>query len=164
MYIFRAVNASLCWFNNVVGVYLVQVCLHLIGQQGLVFLQYRIIGAPKKFKKWPRPLFGRRSYHTCHQKPNPSRETVLLGKWVSRWHRVDSALGFLSSRPKIGSPGPSPASECCSFPFGSGGGTHSLAGEGAGGPIRTKGQTLGYSRYSKIPLRKMIGNLVDING
>jgi hypothetical protein len=36
------VNASLRWLNNVVGVYLVQVSLLLIGQQGLVdFFRYR---------------------------------------------------------------------------------------------------------------------------
>ncbi len=35
-------NASLRWLNNVVGVYLVQVSLLLIGQQGLVdFFRYR---------------------------------------------------------------------------------------------------------------------------
>ncbi len=28
-----------------------------------------------------------------------------------------------------------------------GGGTHSLAGEGVGGPVRTRGQTLWYSRF-----------------
>ena len=32
---FMAVNASLCWLNNVSGVYLIQVSLLLIGQQGL---------------------------------------------------------------------------------------------------------------------------------
>jgi hypothetical protein len=36
-----AVNASLRWLNNVVGMYLVQVSLLLIGQQGLVdFFRY----------------------------------------------------------------------------------------------------------------------------
>jgi hypothetical protein len=36
------VNASLSWLNNVVGVYLDQVSLLLIGQQGLVnFFTYR---------------------------------------------------------------------------------------------------------------------------
>ncbi len=35
-------------------------------------------------------------------------------------------------------------------------GTHSLAGEWAGEPIRTKGQTLWHSRYSVIPLREVI--------
>jgi hypothetical protein len=27
-------------------------------------------------KKWPRPLFKYRTKHKCHQKSNPSRETV----------------------------------------------------------------------------------------
>ncbi len=35
MYLFLAVKASLRWLNNVGGVYLVQVSLLLIGQQGL---------------------------------------------------------------------------------------------------------------------------------
>jgi hypothetical protein len=34
----------------------------------------------KKFKNWPRPLFGPRADHACHQKPNPSRETVPLSR------------------------------------------------------------------------------------
>ncbi len=41
------------------------------------FLRYKIIGAQKKFPKWPRPLFWPKTNHRCHQKPNPSRETVL---------------------------------------------------------------------------------------
>jgi hypothetical protein len=40
--VFRAVKASLCWLNNVNGVYLVLVYLLLIGQQGLGhFFKYR---------------------------------------------------------------------------------------------------------------------------
>jgi hypothetical protein len=39
------------------------------------FLQYKIIVALKKFKKRPRPP---KTNHTCHQKLNPSRETVPL--------------------------------------------------------------------------------------
>jgi hypothetical protein len=48
--------------------------------------------------------------------------------------------------------------------------THSLAREGAGGePIRTKGQTLWYSRHSVIPLRarkdvKIIKKLLKLKG
>jgi hypothetical protein len=34
--VFLAVNASLHWLNNVIGVYLTQVSLLLIGQLGLV--------------------------------------------------------------------------------------------------------------------------------
>jgi hypothetical protein len=37
-----------------------------------------IIEAPQKFKKWPRPLIRPKTTQTCHQKPNPSRETVPL--------------------------------------------------------------------------------------
>jgi hypothetical protein len=40
--IFLVVNASLRWLNNVSGMYLVQISLLLIGQQGLGnFLEYR---------------------------------------------------------------------------------------------------------------------------
>ncbi len=53
------VNASFRWLNNVVGVYLVQVSLLLIG-----------------------PLFRPKNNHTCHEKLNPSRETVPLRKWT----------------------------------------------------------------------------------
>ncbi len=41
-------------------------------------MQYKIIGAPEKFNKWTRPLFRPKTNHTCHQKPNPFRETVPL--------------------------------------------------------------------------------------
>jgi hypothetical protein len=41
-------------------------------------LLQKIIVAPKKFKKWPRPLFRPKTNHTCRQKPNPSRVTVPL--------------------------------------------------------------------------------------
>ena len=34
--------------------------------------------AAKKLKNWPSPLFRPRTNHTCHQKPNPSREAVPL--------------------------------------------------------------------------------------
>jgi hypothetical protein len=35
-------------------------------------MRQKIIGAPKNFKNWLRPLFA------CHQKPNLSREKVPL--------------------------------------------------------------------------------------
>jgi hypothetical protein len=46
-------------------------------------------------------------------------------------------IGLFSSRPNWDSPNPSPAGECVP-PFGSGG-THSLAGEGVGGPNSDEG-------------------------
>jgi hypothetical protein len=45
-------------------------------------LRFKIIGAPKNFKNWPCPLFRPKTNNTCHQKPNPSRETVLLIVYV----------------------------------------------------------------------------------
>ncbi len=63
-------------------------------------------------------------------------------------HRVDRVLGFLSSTPNwLPPPPPSVPPPHLRFQ----GGEHSLAG--GGGPIRTKGQTLWYSRNSIIPLR-----------
>jgi hypothetical protein len=41
-------------------------------------LHHKTIGAPKKFKNWPRPLFRPRTNHTCHQKPN-SRDIPVKG-------------------------------------------------------------------------------------
>ncbi len=38
-------------------------------------LRFKIIGAPKQLKKWSFPLFSPKTNPTCHQKPNPSRET-----------------------------------------------------------------------------------------
>jgi hypothetical protein len=60
--------------------------LTLLGQRKLAltvrnstlhFLCYKIIGAPKKFKNWPRPLFRSRTDHACPQMPNPSRDSPL---------------------------------------------------------------------------------------
>jgi hypothetical protein len=51
--VFLTVNASFRWLNNIAGVYLVQVSVLHIGQQDLVFLQYKITGAPKKYKNGP---------------------------------------------------------------------------------------------------------------
>ncbi len=46
------------------------ICVHL--------LHYKILAAPKKFKKRPRRLNRPKANHKCHKKPNPSREPVLL--------------------------------------------------------------------------------------
>jgi hypothetical protein len=48
------------------------------GSEEIHFLRYKIIGAQKKFKNWPLPLFRPRTDHACPQKRNPSRETVPL--------------------------------------------------------------------------------------
>jgi hypothetical protein len=48
-------------------------------------------------------------------------------------------LGFFSSRPNRESPTPSTAGEYVPSSFGSVGDTHSLAGEGVGGPNSDKG-------------------------
>ncbi len=60
-------------------------------------------------------------------------------------HRVDRVLGFFSSLPNWDPPTHSSPGECVPLPLVKGG-THSLAGEW-GVPIRTRGQTLCYSRY-----------------
>jgi hypothetical protein len=61
----------------------------------------------------------------------------------------------LSLQSSVLAPALSPASECCPLPrLITGGGTHSLAGEGMGGPNSDEGTaTFWYSRYSIIPLR-----------
>ncbi len=52
--------------------------------------------------------------------------------------RVDRVPGFLSSRPNWFSPPPHPQASVA-FPFDTGGGTHSLTGEGVGGPNSDEG-------------------------
>jgi hypothetical protein len=55
--VFFPVNVSLRWLNNVTGVYLVQVSLLLIGQQGWGhFFEYRAIGL-RGLAAWTRTDF-----------------------------------------------------------------------------------------------------------
>ncbi len=61
---------------------------------------------------------------------------------------IDRVLGFFSSRPNLDPPTPSPAGECIPPPPLVVGETHSLEGEGVGGPNPDEGQTLWYSRYT----------------
>jgi hypothetical protein len=71
----------------------------------------------------------------------------LVSTTVSIIYVVDRVIDFFSSRPNWDHPSPpttSPAGECSPSLFS--GGEHKLAGEGVGGPISDKGQTL-YSRY-----------------
>ncbi len=53
------------------------------------FLRYKIIGAPKKFKKFLRPLFWPKTNHIQYVikslKPNPSREIVPLRARLNVW-------------------------------------------------------------------------------
>jgi hypothetical protein len=42
------------------------------------FLRYKIIGTPKNFLKWPRPLFRPKTIHIC-QMSDPSRDIVPWG-------------------------------------------------------------------------------------
>ncbi len=51
-----------------------------INREKFTLFRYKIIGAPKKFKNWPRPSFRSRTDHARSQKPNPSRETVPLNQ------------------------------------------------------------------------------------
>ncbi len=55
--LFLAVNARFRWLNNVSGVYLVQVSLLLIGQQGLGHF----------FRYWPLLPIGWRTVQIVHQ-------------------------------------------------------------------------------------------------
>ncbi len=64
-------------------------------------------------------------------------------------HRVDRVLSFFSSRPNWDSPTPLTRIRVPVPPprFGSGGGTFACGRGGGGVPIRTRWQTLWYSRY-----------------
>ncbi len=81
----------------------------------------------------------------------PTPEKVLK---LGHSHRIDTESGFHSSLPNRLPPPPHPQASVALPPLvpGGGGGAHSLAGEGAGEPIRTKGQTLWNSSFSIIPL------------
>jgi hypothetical protein len=72
---------------------------------------------------------------------------VMLAKIRFRSH-AQSARLFLQSS-ELGPPQSLTLRRVCPPPFGSAGGTHPLTGEGwvLGVPIRTRGQTLWYSRY-----------------
>jgi hypothetical protein len=62
-----------------------------------------------------------------------------LGWYLYTTDRVDIVLGY-STVVRIGAPTPSPAGECAPPPpFGSEGGTQSLAGERVGGPNSDEG-------------------------
>jgi hypothetical protein len=50
-----------------------------------------------KFKKWPHPLFRPGTNHACHQKPNPSRETVPSNSKIS-WPTVKYKFFFKPAR------------------------------------------------------------------
>ncbi len=63
------------------------------------------------------------------------KNQILLGKVQSR----ESARPFLQLS-KFGVPHPLTRRRVCPPPFGSGGGTHALAGEGAGGPNSDEGR------------------------
>jgi hypothetical protein len=60
--------------------------------------------------------------------PKPKSDSVALSRQSARLSLQSSQLGP-----------PSPAGECVLLPFGSRGGTHSLAGEGVGGPNSDEG-------------------------
>ncbi len=65
-------------------------------------------------------------------------------------HRLDRVPGFLFSRPNFVRPPPHPQASVAPLWVGGGGGHIRLRERGWADPIRTKGQTLWYSRYSII--------------
>jgi hypothetical protein len=76
-------------------------------------------------------------------------------------HRVDRVLGIFSSRPNWDSPNPLTRRRVGSPSFGSGGGrgTHSLAGEGVGGPNSDEGtDTVWCSWYTVYVLSDIYSN------
>ncbi len=110
----------------------------------------------------PAPLIN--NHRTAEERVNMLQSCRLAGYiilhcWTIRicmecnsdpvYHRVDTELGFFSSRLNWNPPIPHllTRSRVCPLPF-CPGGAHSPAGEGVGGvPIRMRGQTLLYSRY-----------------
>ncbi len=72
-----------------------------------------------------------------------------------RYYRLKSVMLSLQSS-ELATPAPSPGSECCP-PLLVQREEHAW-GRGGGEPIRTKGQPLGCSRYSIIPLRRQVRN------
>jgi hypothetical protein len=70
-----------------------------IEQREIHFLRYKIIRAPKKFKKWPRPLFRPRTNNTRHQKPSPSRETDLKWRTITL-SNLSNAFVFINALDK----------------------------------------------------------------
>ncbi len=78
----------------------------------------------------------------CPIQPRPVASTFRSN------HRVDRVLKVFSTVVRIEThPHPPHLQASVCPPISSWGGTHSLAGEGVGGPIRTRGQTLWKSRY-----------------
>ncbi len=70
MYVIRAINASLRLINNVVGVYLVQVSLLLIGQPGLGHF----------FRNRPLLPIGWRIVHQRQRKTTNTAPTTLTSR------------------------------------------------------------------------------------
>jgi len=70
-------------------------------------------------------------------------------------HKVDRVLGFFSSRPNWDPLYPTHRQASVPLSFGSGG-THSIAGEGVGAPIRKRGQTLLYLGFVGPTRREII--------
>jgi hypothetical protein len=96
--------------------------------------------------------------HPCHKTKKKSKLGPLFmcsfGTYdteahveVRNCHRVYRVPGFLSSLQNWLPPPPHPPASVAPPPLVPGG-THSLAGEGVGEPIRTKGRTIWYSSYS----------------
>jgi hypothetical protein len=81
-------NASLRWLNNVVGVYLIQVSLILIGQQGLVDL----------FTYRPSPSIGWRIVQMLRQRQrkttNTAPTTLSAIQAASQFYFVKTQLYF----------------------------------------------------------------------
>jgi hypothetical protein len=58
-----------------------------------------VIKSLKHLKKLPRPLFRPKTNHSCHQKPNPSRDAILLRDKGERTIQAFSVYQHFLSHP-----------------------------------------------------------------
>ncbi len=79
--------------------------------------------------------------------PPPSPAWANFSIIMEYKNRVDSVLGFFSSRPNCEPPSPSPAGECVPFLWFHEGYTLAYGRGDGGAPIWTRGQTLWYYEY-----------------
>jgi len=109
----------------------------------------RIVKAGQKSFVLP----AQRAQRTNHARNDPfymyswSAHLPQFQQSVGATHTVDRVLSFLSNRPNWDFPFPSHAGECATPTPLVPGEARSLAGEGVGVPIPTRGQTQWYSSY-----------------
>jgi hypothetical protein len=89
-----------------------------------------------------------------HPLTGTAQHNRYQGTWYTEYHAFFPVV-------RIGSP--HPLTPPGSVPLDPRGETHSLAGEGVGDPIPTKGQTLWYSMHTISPLRIRVSRINTLN-